>query len=250
MTMVPPWPTARSASCGCARPRRCRATGGTLRGPPRRSRPTAGCAPATWPASTSGAWCDWPAGPRRCSSAAATTSTRQRSRRCWCRHPAVADVAVVPRPDPVMGEIGVAVVVPADSAAPPSLEEVRTFLRERIAAYKLPEALRLVDELPLTPMQKLDRRTLTAARRGRPPARRARRPNRSGVPGQPRRCSETPVPPRQPAGTRVWRRQNATVPISRTSSTRSPGTRRHPSEPSTRARAARTARRPDRPGGR
>ncbi len=75
-------------------------------------------------------------------------------------HQAVADVAVVPRPDPVMGEIGVAVIVPADPAAPPSLDEVRTFLRERIAAYKLPEALRLVDDLPLTPMQKLDRRTL------------------------------------------------------------------------------------------
>jgi acyl-CoA synthetase (AMP-forming)/AMP-acid ligase II len=77
-------------------------------------------------------------------------------------HPAVAGVAVVPRPDPVMGEIGVAVVAPIDPAAPPSLEDVRTFLRERIAAYKVPEALRLVDALPLTPMQKLDRRTLAA----------------------------------------------------------------------------------------
>ena len=33
-------------------------------------------------------------------------------------HPAVTDVAVVPRPDPVMGEVGVAVVVPLDPAAP------------------------------------------------------------------------------------------------------------------------------------
>ncbi len=77
-------------------------------------------------------------------------------------HPAVVDVAVVPRPDPVMGEIGVAVVAPVDHAAPPSLDDVRAFLHDRIAAYKLPEALRLVDELPLTPMQKLDRRTLAA----------------------------------------------------------------------------------------
>ena len=33
-------------------------------------------------------------------------------------HPAVTDVAVVPRPDPVMGEVGVAVVVPLDPTAP------------------------------------------------------------------------------------------------------------------------------------
>jgi len=77
-------------------------------------------------------------------------------------HPSVAEVAVVPRPDPVMGEIGVAVVAPRDPAAPPTLDDVRAFLDGRLAAYKLPEALRVVDELPLTPMQKVDRRTLAA----------------------------------------------------------------------------------------
>ena len=77
-------------------------------------------------------------------------------------HPGVAEVAVVPRPDPVMGEIGVAVVAPADPAAPPSLADVRAFLAGRLAGYKLPEALRIVPELPLTPMQKLDRRALVA----------------------------------------------------------------------------------------
>ena len=77
-------------------------------------------------------------------------------------HPSIADVAVVPRPDPVMGEIGVAVVVPADPGAAPSLDEVRSFLEPKLARYKLPEALRLVDEIPLTPMQKVDRRGLAA----------------------------------------------------------------------------------------
>jgi acyl-CoA synthetase (AMP-forming)/AMP-acid ligase II len=75
-------------------------------------------------------------------------------------HPAVAEVAVVPRPDDVMGELGVAVVVPVDAARPPSLDEVRTFLEPRLARYKLPEAIRIVDALPLTPMQKVDRRRL------------------------------------------------------------------------------------------
>jgi acyl-CoA synthetase (AMP-forming)/AMP-acid ligase II len=78
-------------------------------------------------------------------------------------HPAVAAVAVVPRPHPELGEIGVAVVVPTDSAAPPTLDELRTFARASLAAYKVPEALRVVDELPQTAMQKLDRAALAAA---------------------------------------------------------------------------------------
>ncbi|HJR25504.1 MAG TPA: fatty acid--CoA ligase family protein, partial [Acidimicrobiales bacterium] len=76
-------------------------------------------------------------------------------------HPLVREVAVVPKPDDVMGELGVAVVVPLDSAAPPTLEELRSFAEGRLARYKLPEDLRVVDELPLTPMQKIDRRALT-----------------------------------------------------------------------------------------
>jgi fatty-acyl-CoA synthase len=60
-----------------------------------------------------------------------------------------------------MGEIGVAVVVPRDPANPPSLDELRAFASKRLAAYKLPEALRVVAELPLTPMQKVDRAKLT-----------------------------------------------------------------------------------------
>jgi acyl-CoA synthetase (AMP-forming)/AMP-acid ligase II len=77
-------------------------------------------------------------------------------------HPAVREVVVVPRPDDVMGEVGVAVVVPADPSSPPSLEDLRTFGEDRLARYKLPEALRVVAELPLTPMQKVDRRALAA----------------------------------------------------------------------------------------
>ena len=77
-------------------------------------------------------------------------------------HPAVAGVAVVPRPDPVMGERGVAVVVARDPDRPPTLEELRAFAGERLSAHKLPEAIRLVADLPLTTGQKLDRATLAA----------------------------------------------------------------------------------------
>jgi len=75
-------------------------------------------------------------------------------------HPAVAEVAVVPRPDAVMGELGVAVIVPVKPSQPPTLEDVRSFLEPKLARYKLPEAVRIVNALPLTPMQKIDRRRL------------------------------------------------------------------------------------------
>lgn len=75
-------------------------------------------------------------------------------------HPAVGAVAVAPAPDSVMGEIGVAVIVPRDGAAPPSLAELRDFAAPHLAAHKLPEALRLVGALPLTAMEKVDRGAL------------------------------------------------------------------------------------------
>ncbi len=77
-------------------------------------------------------------------------------------HPDIAAVAVVPRSDDVMGEIGVAVLVPRDPSQPPSLEELRAFLEPRLARYKLPEAIRVVTDIPLTAMQKVDRQALIA----------------------------------------------------------------------------------------
>lgn len=75
-------------------------------------------------------------------------------------HPGVTAVAVVPRADAVMGEIGVAVVVPEATGGPPDLESLRAVGAQRLASYKLPEDLVLVDELPLTPGDKIDRRAL------------------------------------------------------------------------------------------
>jgi acyl-CoA synthetase (AMP-forming)/AMP-acid ligase II len=75
-------------------------------------------------------------------------------------HPQVAAIAVVPRPHDVFGEIGVAFVVPSSAAPAPTLEELRTFGAARLAPYKLPESIVVVDSLPLTTMDKLDRRGL------------------------------------------------------------------------------------------
>src|SRR5262249_27135164 len=61
---------------------------------------------------------------------------------------------------PVMGEIGVVTIVPRDPQQPPTLDELRAFGRDSLAAYKLPEALAVVESLPLTAMEKVDRAAL------------------------------------------------------------------------------------------
>ncbi len=75
-------------------------------------------------------------------------------------HPDVAAVAVVGRTDPVMGEVGVAVVVPRDGAPAPALAQLRDFAASRLTHYKLPEDLVVVTDLPLTAGEKVDRRAL------------------------------------------------------------------------------------------
>lgn len=78
-------------------------------------------------------------------------------------HPGVAQVAVVSRVDDVLGEIGVAVVVPADQDAPPGLGELRAWVAAELADYKAPDALLVLPELPLTAIGKVDRSALAAS---------------------------------------------------------------------------------------
>jgi long-chain acyl-CoA synthetase len=62
-------------------------------------------------------------------------------------HPAVLEAAVVPKPDPVYGEVPRAVVV-ADGVTAAELEE---FARARLAQYKVPVEFEFVDALPRNP---------------------------------------------------------------------------------------------------
>jgi acyl-CoA synthetase (AMP-forming)/AMP-acid ligase II len=75
-------------------------------------------------------------------------------------HPAVDQVAIVGAPTPVLGERGVAFVVAAAVAGPPTLDDLRSWSKARLADYKAPDQLELVDALPLTSMMKVDKLAL------------------------------------------------------------------------------------------
>ncbi|RKG97545.1 acyl-CoA synthetase [Corallococcus carmarthensis] len=74
-------------------------------------------------------------------------------------HPDVAEVAVIGVPDPKWGEVPRALIVPRPGAAP-TLEALVAFCSGRLARYKLPRTLRLLDVLPRTSAGKVDRRGL------------------------------------------------------------------------------------------
>jgi O-succinylbenzoic acid--CoA ligase len=75
-------------------------------------------------------------------------------------HPRVAEAAVAGRADPEWGQRVVAFVVPTSPHDPPTLEELRSYARERLAPAKAPRELVLVPSLPRTASGKLLRRLL------------------------------------------------------------------------------------------
>ena len=63
-------------------------------------------------------------------------------------HPQIGQVAVIGMPDERLGEMAVAIVVPAPGAEPPE-EEIIAWCREQMANYKVPRRVRFTDVLPL-----------------------------------------------------------------------------------------------------
>lgn len=78
------------------------------------------------------------------------------------KHPAVADVGVVGIPDPDKGQVTKAFIVlkPGYDGGDAFFDELKEFLKEHIAIYKLPRLIEYVDALPRTPTGKLLRRKL------------------------------------------------------------------------------------------
>jgi acyl-coenzyme A synthetase/AMP-(fatty) acid ligase len=72
-------------------------------------------------------------------------------------HPAVADAAVVRRPDPQAGEVPKAFVV---LQAPASAQELMAWVAGRVASYKRVRQVEFIDSIPKSPTGKILRRLL------------------------------------------------------------------------------------------
>jgi acyl-CoA synthetase (AMP-forming)/AMP-acid ligase II len=75
-------------------------------------------------------------------------------------HPAVAAAAVVGAPDETWVEAVTAFVTLRPGVQPPVAEELRGAVRARLAGYKVPKEVHVVDALPLSPVGKVLRRAL------------------------------------------------------------------------------------------
>jgi bile acid-coenzyme A ligase len=81
-------------------------------------------------------------------------------------HPDIADVVVVGLRDDEWGRRVHAIVEATDHAHPPSVDDVRAFAKERLAAYKVPKTVEFVDVIPRTEATKVSRAALVDARGG------------------------------------------------------------------------------------
>jgi fatty-acyl-CoA synthase len=67
----------------------------------------------------------------------------------YLRHPKILDVSIVGVPDPVLGEVAMAFVIPRAGQSL-TADEVRDFANGQIANFKVPRHVEIVSEFPLT----------------------------------------------------------------------------------------------------
>lgn len=77
-------------------------------------------------------------------------------------YPNVAEVAVIGVPDPVYEERVVAIVRPTPGATPPDPEELTRFVRGRLAGFKTPKEIHLVEDFPRNGVGKISKPDLKA----------------------------------------------------------------------------------------
>lgn len=76
-------------------------------------------------------------------------------------HPGIRDAIVVAAADGYLGERTCAYVIPTDLDAPPTLAELRTFVRTAgLAEWKLPDVLEVIEAFPETGVGKISRKHL------------------------------------------------------------------------------------------
>ena len=96
-------------------------------------------------------------------------------------HPSVAEAAVVGAPDEQWGEVPIAFVT-ARGGEEIDADELIAFARERLARFKVPKRIVVLEELPKTGTGKIQKFELRERGRGRLTARRPRRASTSGIP--------------------------------------------------------------------
>ncbi|MEZ5274662.1 MAG: AMP-binding protein [Ilumatobacteraceae bacterium] len=74
--------------------------------------------------------------------------------------PGVKEVAVVGRPDRMLDEVPVAFVLPFGAPAADLAEQVIATCAERLAPFKVPREVFIVDELPRVTLEKIDKKAL------------------------------------------------------------------------------------------